>query len=374
MIWLFVCYVVYAFFYWLNGDTNKQRANVFRFCSAIFGLNVVLYLVDYYGYSDRSSSFLALLFLLQGAGLVYLLKIKRIKQFVHCVVVVLLVLFYVFQLLLDETSVAWIFLRYEVILLISVLSFVYGCYGYWCLIGGRVSSGLKQYIAFYIVTLFCVSISFMIAYLYRFPLFSYLNFLFYFTGLSLLFIAFLNELKEFVYAKFSLSRSRITGQMEREASSLFGAMALDVSIPNKEKMSIWSTQYGIRSDVFQLDRTSVGEKESIECRTHEIRQVMTAKLIESRLFLDPVLNLEQLTIILGFPKAELLEFFKESSSLTFKQYINRLRVEYAILMIKDNEENYTVEELSLLCGFNTRLSFYRAFVEVFGFAPSEIMS
>jgi len=374
MIGMLVCFVVYALFYWLNGRRNKERLNVFLLSCTILGLNAVLDLIDSYAHLPSSFSLGTVFFLLHGAGLIYVLKVRHPFLFVHYMPVVILTLYYLYKLVVDGTGFDVQPLHDILLLLISVMALLYGCYGYWCLIDKVLFPALKQYFAFYIVTLFCISISFLMAYYYRVPLFSYVDFVFYLTGFSLLIAALLHEVKTFLYSKLSHYNSVVTGQLERETTRIFGEVALDVSLPENEKLSLWSSQQSRRSNLFQLTKGAVFEKEPIECRVDEIRQVITVKLIETRLFLNPVLNLEELARVLQFPKAELTEYFKVSSAATFKQYINRLRVEYAVLMIRENEENYTVEELSLLCGFNTRLSFYRAFVEVFGFAPSAIMS
>lgn len=378
MIWMIVCFVVYAFFYWLNKGKKKERSKVFYLSCTILSLNVALYLINCYTSSYITYytcvSLGAVFFLLHGAGLIYLLRIRRTFRFIHVALVVLLTLFFLYKFRSQGLVFDVKLLNHILLLLISVMSLFYGCYGYWCLIDKVLFPRLKQYLTFYIVTLFCISISFLIVYFYRALLFSYLDFLFYLTGLSLLVAALLHEVKEFVSSKLGHYNYGVTRQLEHVTTRLFEEVLLDVSLPENGKLSMWSARQSGRSNLFQLNRDAVSEKKPVECRVKEIRQVMTVKLIETRLFLNPVLNLEQLAAELQFSKAELMEFFRESSSVTFKQYINRLRVEYAVLMIRGNEENYTVEELSLLCGFNTRLSFYRAFVEVFGFAPSEIMS
>nr|WP_255669548.1 AraC family transcriptional regulator [Myroides oncorhynchi] len=105
-----------------------------------------------------------------------------------------------------------------------------------------------------------------------------------------------------------------------------------------------------------------------------IRQKLFEQLIESKLYLNVDLTLQKLSEVLEIDKKELSEYFKESNSISFRQYINRLRVEYAVGLIKEKNKDVTVEELTSFCGFNNRLSFYRAFVQVYGFPPSALLS
>ncbi len=164
------------------------------------------------------------------------------------------------------------------------------------------------------------------------------------------------------------------GRLDVFDQRLFGKIALGVSNATAKKADVGGMTTFDQISVTQLPDVEVRLVENTVLQLTDIRIILSKELIDSRLFLNPTLNLDQLAEVVEVPKSDLMRFFKASTSFTFKQYINRLKVEYAILLISEGEESYTVEELSLLCGFNTRLSFYRAFVNVYGFAPSEILS
>ncbi|MFG0592255.1 helix-turn-helix domain-containing protein [Myroides odoratimimus] len=138
----------------------------------------------------------------------------------------------------------------------------------------------------------------------------------------------------------------------------------DVSIECKEKEEV-----EVCLDTNELQFTM--EKEQ---RMMVIRQKLFEQLIESKLYLDVDLTLQKLSEVIEIDKKELLEYFKKSNAVSFRQYINRLRVEYAVELIKEKNMDVTVEELTSFCGFNTRLSFYRAFVHIYGFPPSALLS
>ncbi|WP_286417445.1 helix-turn-helix domain-containing protein [Myroides odoratimimus] len=139
---------------------------------------------------------------------------------------------------------------------------------------------------------------------------------------------------------------------------------LDVSIECKEKEVV-----EVCLDTKELQFTM--EKEQ---RMMVIRQKLFEQLIESKLYLNVDLTLQKLSEVIEIDKKELSEYFKESNAVSFRQYVNRLRVEYAVGLIKEKNKDVTVEELASFCGFNTRLSFYRAFVQVYGFPPSALLS
>ncbi|MDM1046327.1 helix-turn-helix transcriptional regulator [Myroides sp. 1354] len=113
--------------------------------------------------------------------------------------------------------------------------------------------------------------------------------------------------------------------------------------------------------------------EMTEIEVLALKRLLFTQVIDTALFLDSTLTLSKVANLLNVDKSTLIRYFEQSEARTFKKYISRLRIEYAIHIIQIKEKDITVEELTILCGFNTRLSFYRAFVHFYGFAPSELL-
>ena len=63
-------------------------------------------------------------------------------------------------------------------------------------------------------------------------------------------------------------------------------------------------------------------------------------------------------------------FFKKISGMTFSQYLNHIRVNKAIDLIRDGELSMT--EISRLCGFDTIRNFNRVFHQITGYSPREL--
>jgi AraC-like DNA-binding protein len=56
----------------------------------------------------------------------------------------------------------------------------------------------------------------------------------------------------------------------------------------------------------------------------------------------------------------------------FNEFLNQYRVEYAISKIEDGYlDDYTLEALGEISGFNSRTTFFNAFKKEMGFSPSE---
>ncbi|MFD0700420.1 helix-turn-helix domain-containing protein [Myroides pelagicus] len=105
----------------------------------------------------------------------------------------------------------------------------------------------------------------------------------------------------------------------------------------------------------------------------EISQLLYERIIKTKVFLQEDLSLNHLASIVQVNEKRLRKYFKQSDASSYKAYINRLKIEYAVNLVSERNKQITVEELSVLAGFSTRLAFYRAFVQVHGFPPSKLL-
>ena len=79
---------------------------------------------------------------------------------------------------------------------------------------------------------------------------------------------------------------------------------------------------------------------------------------EKKTFLENDLRLEQVTRELGTNRTYLLQALSEEKGMTFKEYINRLRIGYAEQLM-DSNPSLTKTEIATMSGYNTLSSFYR---------------
>lgn len=94
-------------------------------------------------------------------------------------------------------------------------------------------------------------------------------------------------------------------------------------------------------------------------------------LCEDRLlFLEPDLTRQMLCQHLSVSSTYLKLYF-HSRGLTFYQYVNTLRVEYAVRLMQENPE-MPIREVSELSGFNSQTTFRKMFREVMGCLPSDM--
>ena len=86
-------------------------------------------------------------------------------------------------------------------------------------------------------------------------------------------------------------------------------------------------------------------------------------------FLNPDFNREDLMKITALSKNRLNPFLREYADADgFSDYINRLRVEHSISMLKDNKM-YSIDAIATASGFKSRNTYYVAFNKLLGMTP-----
>lgn len=84
---------------------------------------------------------------------------------------------------------------------------------------------------------------------------------------------------------------------------------------------------------------------------------------------DPSLTLSSVASIFSYTENYLSSMFKKQMHLGFNQYVNHLRIAYALRLIKDGCES--VREIALESGFSDALYFSKVFKKKVGVTPSE---
>lgn len=91
---------------------------------------------------------------------------------------------------------------------------------------------------------------------------------------------------------------------------------------------------------------------------------------EKYLFLEPDLSRESLCHRLSIGRTY-LSMYLHSRGLTFYQYINTLRIEYAYNLMTENPD-MSIHKISELSGFRSQTTFRKVFKEIMGCLPSEL--
>lgn len=89
-----------------------------------------------------------------------------------------------------------------------------------------------------------------------------------------------------------------------------------------------------------------------------------------KLFLDPDVSVKSVQERLNVDAGRLVEYMEKEKGVKFFEYINELRVGYAVTIFTEHPD-FTIEAVSKICGFNSRQYFGRCFTKHYGVSPIE---
>src|SRR5690606_28191120 len=93
-----------------------------------------------------------------------------------------------------------------------------------------------------------------------------------------------------------------------------------------------------------------------------------------RPYLDPTLTLPLLADKMGLSVHELSYVLNTGVDLNFYQFINGYRIRYAQQLLRENTRNdYSIQEIFIRSGFNSKTTFYTAFKQEVGMTPKQYL-
>ncbi|MBD3591770.1 AraC family transcriptional regulator [Bacteroides sp. GM023] len=115
----------------------------------------------------------------------------------------------------------------------------------------------------------------------------------------------------------------------------------------------------------ETDKVSGEEEEN-----RKIFQELNRIVVQDRLYLSPELSREDLAQIVHLNNARFARMIKECTGTNFNGYINELRINYAIKLLKMHP-NYTIRAIADEAGFNSTPILYNLFKKKTGMTPYE---
>lgn len=97
---------------------------------------------------------------------------------------------------------------------------------------------------------------------------------------------------------------------------------------------------------------------------------MQNKIINEGLFKLPGLNRDGIADATGLSRARVSQLIGQFTSLSPNDYINKLRVEYSVKLIKEHPE-WTIDAIAESCGYVRRATYYSHFNKLFGISPAQ---
>jgi AraC-like DNA-binding protein len=95
-------------------------------------------------------------------------------------------------------------------------------------------------------------------------------------------------------------------------------------------------------------------------------------ILEAKKYLDPLLDAETVSKSTDICYRNITNIISNNTKMGFNDYVNSFRIEEAkIILVNPNYLNYTIEAISLECGFYSKAKFYRAFAKHTQTNPTE---
>lgn len=116
-----------------------------------------------------------------------------------------------------------------------------------------------------------------------------------------------------------------------------------------------------------LKDSGIGDQQTLELKSQ-----MTELFEKEKIFLNPSLNLEKLSVKMNLEKSLISKFLKETYNKGFNDFINEHRVnEFKRILVNPKYKNYDLVGLANESGFKSKATFYRVFKEIEGLTPNQ---
>lgn len=92
---------------------------------------------------------------------------------------------------------------------------------------------------------------------------------------------------------------------------------------------------------------------------------------EQKIYTDNLLTKEKVAILLNTNRTYLSQAINEQTGQTFTQYINKYRINEAVRILSDPQNDMPLKAIAADLGFNSKTTFYKLFQEVVGMTPAQ---
>lgn len=120
------------------------------------------------------------------------------------------------------------------------------------------------------------------------------------------------------------------------------------------------------SEKDDLSPDEVVESREEEDENKKIFKELNRIVVQDQLYLSPELSREDLAQIVHLNNARFARMIKENTGTNFNGYINELRINYAIQLLKQHP-NYTIRAIADEAGFNSTHILYSMFKKKTGY-------
>ena len=103
----------------------------------------------------------------------------------------------------------------------------------------------------------------------------------------------------------------------------------------------------------------------------ELKTKLVSLMENDKPYLDANIRLDTIAHLLDVSRHHASQIINEHFSLHFFDFINVYRVREAAHLLSTTRKRDSIADIGYQCGFNNRISFYKAFKKIRGISPSE---
>lgn len=126
-----------------------------------------------------------------------------------------------------------------------------------------------------------------------------------------------------------------------------------------------------RERLFREKERNNGGAEIPDAKGREIFENMERLMLEERVFVDKDISVDKLAEMLNTNRAYISRIINQYAGMPFSNYINSRRMEEAVAILSDPDNDVPLKVLSDNLGYNSISSFYRSFQKETGVPPSK---
>jgi len=121
------------------------------------------------------------------------------------------------------------------------------------------------------------------------------------------------------------------------------------------------------------DDATIAEESVADDGEVQLEAKIAAAMEEQKLYLTPGLKISDVALAVGSNRTYVSNAVNDVAKMSFSDYINSRRVEYAKQKMLETEDDYALSTIATDSGFASFPSFYRAFIKFTGTSPSTWM-
>lgn len=119
------------------------------------------------------------------------------------------------------------------------------------------------------------------------------------------------------------------------------------------------------------DSNSSPENRKFEQKLEEIYGQLEQIMKQDKIYREKNLTVEKVAKMLDTNRTYLSKAINEKTGLSFNYYVNSFRIDEAVKVLSDSNNDIAIKTLSYDLGFNSISTFYKLFTDVLGVTPSQ---